>query len=221
MSTKPLPITRTVTLGLLSAAISLGILGKLCLAAHAGLSPAITVIGLVWLATVGLSDSVGDQGWPRVHQETCGLSLAQKANVSCKAMSPLLQIPTTSNADDLYVEALVRQAREARQRLGSFRVVLLAQDCRYTESGEPDWTNSSVYVPNTRLFQVVSNPSDLFLPCPSINPQRKDWQAKLQYCLAQGARVLKIHSPTQPVDASDSGPSPIPEGFQCTPQKNR
>jgi uncharacterized protein len=93
--------------------------------------------------------------------------------------------------------------REAREVLGSFRVVLLAQDCRYTAEGEPDWAHSSVYVPNEYLFRVVQRYPDLFIPCPSINPQRKDWEAELEYCLAQGARVLKIHPPVQAVNPGD------------------
>ncbi|MBL9126824.1 MAG: amidohydrolase family protein, partial [Verrucomicrobiales bacterium] len=285
-------------IALLLSAVSLGVWAKLVLGVHSGLPPVVTVLGLIWLATVGLPTSVGvavaatvwgrtesmtgltgfvvlaaglavvlqvlaarflaraaaaarirgrawswrratppiagvgalgflvlglthrpvvtpavvidghahlfgDGGWPPIHQQTCGLSPAQKANVSYKSLTRLLRLPTTGDADLLYVRELVRQARDARRRLGSFRVVLLAQDCRYTESGQPDWTNSSVYVPNTRLFQVVGDHPDLFLACPSINPQRADWQAELDYCLAQGARVLKIHPPTQAVNPND------------------
>lgn len=145
----------------------------------------------------------GDQGWPPAHKQTCGLSPAQKANPSYGLLTRLLRLPPTGDLNERYVEALVRQAREAREALGSFRVVLLAQDCRYTEAGEPDWTNSSVYVPNEHLFRVVARHPDLFIPCPSLNPQRKDWEAELDYCLAQGARVLKIHPPTQAVNAGD------------------
>ncbi len=145
----------------------------------------------------------GDEGWPPVHKQTCGLSSAQKANHSYGLLTKLLRLPPTGDLNELYVEALVRQAREARVALGSFRVVMLAQDCRYTETGEPDWVNTSVYVPNEHLFRVVDRYPDLFIPCPSINPQRKDWEAELEYCLAQGARVLKIHPPTQAVNPGD------------------
>jgi len=116
----------------------------------------------------------GDEAWPPVHKQTCGLSSAQKANHSYGLLTKLLRLPPTGDLNKLYVEALVRQAREARVALGSFRVVLLAQDCRYTGTGEPDWVNTSVYVPNEHLF-----------------------------CLAQGARVLKIHPPTQAVNPGD------------------
>lgn len=145
----------------------------------------------------------GEGTWPPVHKQTCGLSAAQRANHSYGLLTRLLRLPPNGDLNESYVEALVAQAREARAALGSFRVVLLAQDCRYTEGGEPDWTNSSVYVPNEYLFQVVARYPDLFIPCPSVNPQRKDWEAELDYCLAQGARVLKIHPPTQAVNPGD------------------
>lgn len=151
----------------------------------------------------GHSHLFGDEGWPPVHKQTCGLSPAQKANPSYRLLTRLLRLPPTGDLNELYLQALVHQARQAQQALGSFRVVLLAQDCRYTESGEPDWTNSSVYVPNEYLFQVVARYPDLFIPCPSINPQRQDWETELDYCLSQGARILKIHPPTQAVNPGD------------------
>jgi hypothetical protein len=145
----------------------------------------------------------GDEGWPPVHKQSSGLSAAQKANPTYGLLTKLLRMPSTGDLNELYVEALVYQARQAREVLGSFRVVLLAQDCRYTEAGEPDWVNTSFYVPNEYLFRVVSRYPDLFIPCPSINPQRKDWEAELDFCLAQGVRVLKIHPPTQAVNPGD------------------
>lgn len=145
----------------------------------------------------------GDEGWPPLHKRTCGLSPAQKANPTYALLLRLLRLPVSGDLNELYLQQLVRQAQAARERLGSFRVVLLAQDCRYTEVGDADWVHSSAYVPNEYLFRVVARYPDLFLPCPSINPQRKDWQAELDYCLAQGARVLKIHPPTQAVNPAD------------------
>ena len=145
----------------------------------------------------------GDEGWPPIHGQTCGLSPAQKANPTYGLLTRLLRLPSTGDLNALYVEALVRQTREAREALGTFRVVLLAQDCRYTEAGDPDWTHSTVYVPNEHLFRVVARYPDLFVPCASLNPQRKDWESELDRCLAQGARVLKIHPPTQAVNPGD------------------
>ncbi len=145
----------------------------------------------------------GDDGWPPVHKQTCGLSPAQKQNPTYQMLRSLLSLPPAGDLSELYVDALVKQAREARDVVGGFRVVLLAQDCRYTPEGGPDWVQSSVYVPNEHLFRVVARHPDLFIPCASINPQRADWEAELDYCLAQGARVLKIHPPTQAVNPGD------------------
>jgi predicted TIM-barrel fold metal-dependent hydrolase len=189
-----------------------GVLGWGQVSAGAGV--VLVVVGMVlWLthrppaSLSGVIDAhahlFGDEGWPPVHKQTCGLSSAQKANSSYGLLTKLLRIPPTGDLNELYVEALVRQAREARDVLGSFRVVLLAQDCRYNGAGDPDWVNTSVYVPNEHLFRVVARYPDLFIPCPSINPQRKDWEAELDDCLAQGARVLKIHPPTQAVNPGD------------------
>lgn len=154
-------------------------------------------------AVDGHAHLFGDEGWPPVHKRTCGLSPAQKANPTYGLLLRLLRLPRTGDLNELYVQELVRQAREAQAKAGPFRVVLLAQDARYTEAGEPDWENTSVYVPNEHLFRVVSRYPDLFLPCPSLNPQRRDWEAELDYCLNQGARVLKIHPPTQAVNPGD------------------
>jgi predicted TIM-barrel fold metal-dependent hydrolase len=81
---------------------------------------------------------------------------------------------------------------------------LMGYDCRYGPDGLPDVSNtSSVYVPNEEVFRVVTENPDLFRACPSLNPQRADWRSELEYCVAQGARVLKIHPPTQNVNPAD------------------
>lgn len=145
----------------------------------------------------------GDAGWPPRHNQGSGLSPSQKANASYGILTRLLALPKSGDLDEAYVQALVRQVQEARKVIPQFRVVLLAQDCRYTPQGDPDWENSTVYVPNEHLFQVVQCYPDWFIPCPSINPQRKDWEAELANCVAQAAHVLKMHPPTQAVDPSD------------------
>jgi hypothetical protein len=145
----------------------------------------------------------GDTGWPPRHKLSCGLSPSQKADASYLVLTRLLHLPHSGDLDEAYVQALVAQVRAARKVIPQFRVVLLAQDCRYTPQGNPDWVNSTVYIPNEHLFRLVQRYPDWFIPCPSINPQRKDWEAELAYCVAQGARVLKIHPPTQAVDLSE------------------
>lgn len=145
----------------------------------------------------------GDTGWPPRHKLSCGLSPSQKADNSYTLLTRLLGLPKSGHLDEAYLQVLVAQVREARKVIPGFRVVLLAQDCRYTLQGEPDWIHSTAYIPNEHLFRVVQRYPDWFIPCPSINPQRKDWEAELAYCVAQGARVIKIHPPTQAVDPSE------------------
>ena len=145
----------------------------------------------------------GDAGWPPRHNVSCGLSPSQKANLSYLALNRLLGLPKSGTVDEAYVQALVAQVRATRKVVPGFRVVLLAQDCRYTPRGDPDWANSTVYVPNEHLFGVVERYPDWLIPCPSINPQRKDWEAELAKCITRGARVVKVHPPTQAVDLSE------------------
>jgi hypothetical protein len=145
----------------------------------------------------------GDSGWPPIHNAGCGLAPSQRANASYGVLRRLLGLPRAANMDEVYIQALMTQVRGARRVIPGFRVVLLAQDCRYTAQGDPDWVNSTVYVPNEHLFRVVERYPDCFIPCPSLNPQRRDWEAELAKCVAHGARVIKVHPPTQAVDPSD------------------
>lgn len=179
------------------------VLGSLAVGATILLWVTRPVLAVPSAVVDGHAHLFGDHGWPPVHHRTSGLSPAQKANPTYGLLRRLLHLPALGDLDEAYVQALVDQVREALQSIGSFRVVLLAQDCRYDENGDPDWVNSSVYVPNERLFQVVNRFPDLFIPCPSINPQRKDWEAELESCVAQGATVLKIHPPTQGINPAD------------------
>jgi|GEM_PF-6635417 len=62
-------------------------------------------------------------GMAAVHGQTPGLSPSQKANPTYATLMRLLRLPPGGDMDALYVEELVRQAREARAILGSFRSV--------------------------------------------------------------------------------------------------
>ena len=191
------PITAATWRRGVAAGVVLGSLGAvgLWITQPRPTDPAVVIDGHAHLC--------GDAGWPPRHNLSCGLSPSQKANVSYLALTRLLGLPKSGDLDEAYIHALVAQVRETRKVLPQFRVVLLAQDCRYTAPGDPDWVNSTAYVPNGHLFRVVQRYPDWFIPCPSINPQRKDWEAELEKCVAQGARVLKIHPPTQAVDPSE------------------
>ena len=98
--------------------------------------------------------------------------------------------------DQDFVSALVRQLRHS----STDKAVLLAHDGRYNSAGHFDKTTTSIYVPNAYLFRVVAQHQDLFVPCASINPKRRDAFDELDRCAEAGARVLKIHPPIQDVD---------------------
>ena len=102
--------------------------------------------------------------------------------------------------DEGYVLALAEQVEKS----GLDRVVVLAQDAVYDDRGEVDWGRTSFYVPNDYLLDVVSRYPQRMIPCVSINPRRADAIPELERCVAKGARILKIHPPTQGVDLADA-----------------
>jgi len=98
--------------------------------------------------------------------------------------------------DEGYVLALAEQVETS----GLDKAVILAQDAVYDHHGKPDWDKTPFYIPNDYLFQVVALYPERMFACVSINPQRADAVAELDRCSSKGARVLKIHPPTQGVD---------------------
>jgi predicted TIM-barrel fold metal-dependent hydrolase len=112
-------------------------------------------------------------------------------------MSSLLKARSgAASVDDAYVEVLLEEIRDS----GFDRVALLAQDGVYDSSGMLDEARTQVYVPNDYLFAVTSRCPGLIVPCPSINPDRRDALEHLDRCIERGARLLKIHPPIQGVD---------------------
>ncbi len=101
--------------------------------------------------------------------------------------------------DQDFVAALVRQLRSS----STTKAVLLAHDGRYDRDGRFDREATNVYVPNEYLLRVVAEHPDLFVPCASINPKRRDAIEELDRCAESGARVLKIHPPIQDVDPAE------------------
>lgn len=134
------------------------------------------------------------------HKREPWISPTQKRHWNYRFLLRLLKIDPNEDMDSAYVRRLVEQMH----RSSVTRAWLMGYDCRYGPDGSPDVANtSSVYVPNEYVFQVAKEHDDLFDPCPSINPQRADWRAELHFCAEQGARVLKIHPPTQDVNPAD------------------
>jgi len=129
----------------------------------------------------------------------CYLSPGQRRHINYRYFLRLLRIEEGPRMDEDYIERLVAQLRGSSVA----RALLLAQDCRYDADGRPDMAGTTFFVPNDYLFEVVARHPDLFLPGPSINPKRRDAVDELERCASRGARILKIHPPTQDVDPAD------------------
>jgi hypothetical protein len=129
----------------------------------------------------------------------CHLSGAQRKRWNYPFFLKLLGLSENGRMDQDYVRELVRQLRGSSIR----RAVLLAQDARYDGRGRIDLDSTHFYVPNEYLFEVVAAHPDLFVAGASLNPARADAIEALDRCAAAGARVLKIHPPTQDVDPAD------------------
>lgn len=129
----------------------------------------------------------------------CFLSPAQREHMNYRFLLTLLGLSENGRMDQDYVEVLVHQLRAS----SIAQAVLVGQDKRYDSNGHPDDEATAFYVPNDYVFQIVRQYPELFVPCVSINPKRRDAMDELEKCAADGARVLKIHPPIQDVDPAD------------------
>ena len=129
----------------------------------------------------------------------CFLSRKQKEHLTYRFLLKLLGLSENGQLDQDYVDELVRQLRSS----SISKAVLLSYDGRYDRKGCFDREATNVYVPNNYLFRVVREHPDLFIPCASINPKRRDAIEELDHCAEEGARVLKIHPPSQDVDPAE------------------
>jgi hypothetical protein len=82
-------------------------------------------------------------------------------------------------------------------------VVLLAQDLPHHDDGTPLPEKGAFHVPNQHLLDVCARNPGLFIPAVSIHPGRRDAMAELDFCLAAGARVLKLLPNCLNVDYAD------------------
>ncbi len=133
---------------------------------------------------------IGDEG------SGCFLSERMKNLPNYPFLLRLLELEENGHMDRDYVAALVRQLRQS----SIDKAVLVGHDGRYNEDGIFDGSATDVYTPNSYLLKVAREHPDLFVPCVSINPKRRDAFEELERCAEGGARVLKIHPPTQNVD---------------------
>jgi uncharacterized protein len=129
----------------------------------------------------------------------CRLSKATSEGPLLEYLAARLRIRGRAKTlDEGYVLALAEQVEKS----GLDKAAILAQDAVYDRNGKPDWGRTHFYVPNDYLLQVVARHPKM-IPCVSINPERADAVAELDRCAAKGAKLLKIHPPTQGVDIAD------------------
>ena len=129
----------------------------------------------------------------------CYFSEAQKRHINIPYFLQLLGLSENGRIDQDYLSVLISQLHASSVD----RVVLVAQDGRYTADGFFDKEATHFYVPNNYLLQVTRVHPDVFVPCISINPSRRDWLDELDQAAEGGAKVLKIHPPTQAVDPGE------------------
>jgi predicted TIM-barrel fold metal-dependent hydrolase len=135
-------------------------------------------------------------------EATTGCRMSEKITrgFAFLALSYMLNLRVKGKTlDQRYEEVLVEQLKGS----GLTKAAILGQDAVYDRDGKIDWERTSFYVPNDYVFTVVAKHAELMIPCPSINPNRADAIDELVRCHEKGARMLKIHPPTQGVDVAD------------------
>lgn len=93
-----------------------------------------------------------------------------------------------SRADQQYVETL---ASRVRRQLVHGRAMILAFDQTYSEAGEPQRELTEFHTPNDYVLKLARENADVFVPCVSIHPYRRDAVAELERCAALGAIAVK------------------------------
>lgn len=130
----------------------------------------------------------------------CRLSDAIQNGVQFRALTLALGIRSKGKTlDEGYVNVLADQVKLS----GLTKVAILSQDAVYDAKGEADWKTTSFYAPNEYVIKVAQQHKETMIPCPSINPMRKDAIDELERIHSKGAKLFKIHPPTQGVNVAD------------------
>lgn len=130
----------------------------------------------------------------------CRLSDGIQNGIQFRALTVALGVHSKGKTlDEGYAAVLEEHAKTS----GLKKIAILGQDAVYDSKGEPDWKRTSFYVPNDYVFKVAQQYRELMIPCPSINPLRKDAIEEVERIREKGARLFKIHPPTQGVDVAD------------------
>jgi len=109
-----------------------------------------------------------------------------------KSMSSACGVLTPNEFDTQYVYRLVSLVRNLRRFNYPFgKHMLCSIDQRYDYSGTPLPHLTGYYVPNDYLLDIINDYKDLFTPCISIHPYRKDCVDELIKYAVLGVRYVR------------------------------
>ncbi|GAM26770.1 hypothetical protein SAMD00019534_099450 [Acytostelium subglobosum LB1] len=116
-----------------------------------------------------------------------------------KAFTSACAITDRNTWDRQYVDRVVQLARHLKSNypvssslLVHFGKLMLSSiDKRYSTDGEELMRLTGLYVPNDYLMDIVQDFSELFTPCISIHPYRKDAVDELLKWILRGVRYVR------------------------------
>lgn len=171
----------------------------------------LLAVGLGWLA---VSASTGESAAPRpaplldIHVHLFGVG---DAGTGCRMEKVITEgwlfrglvfaldlRKKGKKLDDEYARVMAEHVKTS-----GLTAAILGQDAVYDRRGKADWERTAFYTPSDYVFAVAARHRDIMIPCPSINPDRGDALEELARCHEKGARLFKIHPPTQGVDVAD------------------
>ncbi|EFA80876.1 amidohydrolase 2 [Heterostelium album PN500] len=111
--------------------------------------------------------------------------------IKFKAFTSACAIDNNSQWDRQYVDRVVKLTRQLKSTYPIGKSILSAIDKRYSEEGQEMMKMTGLYVPNDYLLDIVQDFSDLFIPCISIHPYRKDAIDELLKWIVKGVRFVR------------------------------
>lgn len=95
---------------------------------------------------------------------------------------------TATDSDKIYIDKMVDYSRKMGIPVRHF---ILAMDYWYDEDGTRRPDKTGIYISNEYMMSVVKQHPDIFIPCISVNPYRKDALDELDLYAGQGVRIVK------------------------------
>lgn len=109
-------------------------------------------------------------------------------------------IKDMNQADQQYVNRLVNLAHTFPKH---GKLCLLALDKSYEKDGTINERDTKFHIPNDYVFRLSQSYPDLFFPCISVHPYRKDALNELDKWGEHGVKMVKWMPSTMGMDASD------------------